>query len=209
MNFGTKILVWRDLDVAQFLKEEIRKRIIKSAIKEFSEKGYDRSSIKSIAKGADISVGNLYRYFENKEDLLREVIEPVFGELAQMINAENILSDMDYKGYIYNKLNRFLDLYIANKSIFFVVIDGCKGTKMGNIIDSFTDMLADNIQKLISKFNIGDLINVWGFSRALAVAVIQGTISILRDSSDEDVKANFFQYISFLMNDFDQRLEKI
>jgi AcrR family transcriptional regulator len=195
--------------VAQFLKEEIRKRIIESAIKEFSEKGYDKASIKNIAKGANVAVGNLYRYFENKESLLKEVVKPVFGELVQMINTENVLENIDYKNYIYDTLNRFLDLYIANKSIFFVVIDGCRGTKMGNIIEGFIDMLADNIHKLVSKFNTGSFINKYEFSYALAVAVVQGTISILRNSKDEDVKTNFLQYNSFLMSDFAERLNSI
>jgi AcrR family transcriptional regulator len=195
--------------LAQFLKEEIRKRIIESAIKEFREKGYDKASIKNISKGADVAVGNLYRYFENKEALLKEVVNPVFKELAQMINTENMLENIDYKSYIFDNLNRFLDLYIDNKTIFFIVIDGCKGTKTGYIIEDFIDMLADNINNLVNKFNTDSCINMYEFSHALAVAVVQGGISILRNSKDEDVKNNFFQYISFLMNDFAERINKI
>lgn len=65
----------------QILKEEVRKKIIDSAVDEFIEKGYDNASMRNIAKKAGITVGNIYRYFESKEKILIEIVDPVLIKL--------------------------------------------------------------------------------------------------------------------------------
>ena len=60
--------------MAQVLKEEVRSRIIASAKKELLKKGYKDASMREIAKGADLTVGNLYRYFDSKEELVNTII---------------------------------------------------------------------------------------------------------------------------------------
>jgi AcrR family transcriptional regulator len=53
---------------------ESKKRIIDAAIAVFSAKGYAKANIREIAKSAGISVGGVYLYFKNKEDLYRNLI---------------------------------------------------------------------------------------------------------------------------------------
>ena len=53
--------------MAQTLKEEVKSRIIEAAKAEFYDKGYEKASMRTIAKRAEMTVGNIYRYFENKE----------------------------------------------------------------------------------------------------------------------------------------------
>ena len=52
----------------QYLKDVVRTRIVNAAIAEFKEYGYSNASIRNIAETAAISLGNIYRYYENKED---------------------------------------------------------------------------------------------------------------------------------------------
>ena len=53
---------------------ESRKRIIDAAMDVFSRKGYAKASIREIAKTAGISVGGVYLYFKNKEELYKSLI---------------------------------------------------------------------------------------------------------------------------------------
>ncbi|MBL4759952.1 MAG: TetR/AcrR family transcriptional regulator [Mariprofundaceae bacterium] len=46
------------------------KLILQSAKKRFSDYGYSKTTMSEIAVDADMSVGNLYRHFKNKETLL-------------------------------------------------------------------------------------------------------------------------------------------
>ena len=50
-------------------KEEKSQLIINTALKVFSEKGYDNATIADIAKSAKVSMGLPLYYFTNKEEL--------------------------------------------------------------------------------------------------------------------------------------------
>lgn len=56
---------------SRFEKLDSKKKdmIIRTALREFSIKDFDEASINQISKKAGLSAGNLYYYFENKEDL--------------------------------------------------------------------------------------------------------------------------------------------
>ncbi len=54
--------------------KKIRERIIKSATKNFSKKGYANTSMSTISDSAKISKGGMYHYFTSKEELFLAVI---------------------------------------------------------------------------------------------------------------------------------------
>jgi AcrR family transcriptional regulator len=56
-------------------KEEKSQLIINTALKIFSEKGYDNATIADIAKSAKVSMGLPLYYFTNKEDLACKALE--------------------------------------------------------------------------------------------------------------------------------------
>ena len=68
--------------MAQTLKPEIRESIINASKEEFLKYGYENASMRRIAKSANMTVGNLYRYFKNKEDINAKIIEPCLKELT-------------------------------------------------------------------------------------------------------------------------------
>jgi TetR/AcrR family transcriptional regulator, cholesterol catabolism regulator len=55
--------------------EDRREQIIDAAMNVFSQKGFARATNKDIAREAGITAGLIYHYFENKEALLKVVIE--------------------------------------------------------------------------------------------------------------------------------------
>jgi AcrR family transcriptional regulator len=73
--------------MAQFLKEESRERIVDSARNEFLQHGYRNSSMRRIALRSNMTVGNLYRYFKNKEELIRAAVFPAYRELSELIRS--------------------------------------------------------------------------------------------------------------------------
>ena len=56
-------------------KQEVRGRIIQSAIECFSKNGFDRTRMDDISLLAELSKGKLYNYFDNKEDLFNAICE--------------------------------------------------------------------------------------------------------------------------------------
>lgn len=72
----------------QYLKNDVREKILAAAINEFKENGYANASIRNIAVNANISLGNIYRYFTNKEALYCAVVEPLMDDISRKITSE-------------------------------------------------------------------------------------------------------------------------
>ena len=63
--------------------KESKKKIIRAAMDVFSVKGYAKASIREIAGVAGISVGGVYLYFRNKEELYRSLINEKMQEAGR------------------------------------------------------------------------------------------------------------------------------
>ena len=59
---------------------ETKKKLLECAMKEFSEKGYMKASIRNICKEAGVTTGALYFFFKDKEDLFGNLVaETLYG----------------------------------------------------------------------------------------------------------------------------------
>ena len=67
------------------ISEEKRQRILDAAIAEFSEHGFDSANINTIAQRSDVSVGSLYKYFENKENLFLAIVHVCVEKLKAVL----------------------------------------------------------------------------------------------------------------------------
>jgi AcrR family transcriptional regulator len=63
--------------------KESKKRILTAATRVFSAYGYKGASMRMIAQAADISLGGLYLYFKNKEDLYTTLIRIRLNKLTE------------------------------------------------------------------------------------------------------------------------------
>ncbi|WP_093803358.1 TetR/AcrR family transcriptional regulator [Streptomyces sp. Wb2n-11] len=60
--------------------EQTRTLILETALKLFQERGYDRTTMRAIAKEAGVSVGNAYYYFGSKEHLVQGFYDRIAAE---------------------------------------------------------------------------------------------------------------------------------
>jgi AcrR family transcriptional regulator len=68
--------------------------ILKAATDLFEERGYEQTTTHQIAAGAKVSVGALYRYFEDKEAILKELYERETLRLRQRVFEEIKITDI-------------------------------------------------------------------------------------------------------------------
>lgn len=109
----------------QIQKEEIRERILHAARDEFYEKGYEGSNIRAIATIADITPGNIYRYFRNKEEILNAILDPFFVSLQTRFkeNEDIPISSFspkelsDYLLYVLEEYPKEIKLLLDNQGI--------------------------------------------------------------------------------------------
>ena len=71
--------------MGQILKDHVKTLIVESAIKDIFENGLIGSSMRKIASNANMTVGNLYRYFKNKDELINFIISPVLNRISKII----------------------------------------------------------------------------------------------------------------------------
>ena len=68
-----------------------RNNILKSAVKIFAQKGYEKTTLDEIAKKAEYSKGTIYNCFKSKEDLFINLIQHGLNQLENRVR--NILND--------------------------------------------------------------------------------------------------------------------
>ncbi len=78
--------------MAQYKKEEIQTLILNSAEELFASKGYKSTTISDIAKASGISVGNVYRYYKGKDQILDQILPKEFVESLQEKLRSKILT---------------------------------------------------------------------------------------------------------------------
>ena len=67
------------------IPKEKRDRILNVSIEEFANNGFENTSIQQIAKKSGISVGSVYKYFENKETLFSMVVHEGMSSLEELL----------------------------------------------------------------------------------------------------------------------------
>lgn len=68
------------------LAEEKREKIIRSAVHEFVEHGYEKGNIGDIAKAAGVSKGSMYQYFEDKRELFNYAVKWALEMMTEKFN---------------------------------------------------------------------------------------------------------------------------
>ncbi|MCT4660239.1 MAG: TetR/AcrR family transcriptional regulator [Tissierellales bacterium] len=184
--------------MAQYKKEDVRNKIIENAKAEFLEKGYQNASISSIAKNSHVGVGNVYRYFKNKEAILdaivtpvverikRTLIESVPDELDENIEPhENIMNVMTYV------LDEIIHLSKNHKDEILIVLLKSQSTQYMTIKEEIIQSLAVKIRRLMLQSNLGK-VNAFGdLSVPISAALIEGCIRIILSVYNEDNEDNY------------------
>ncbi len=79
------------------LSQEQLNTLLHAAIREFADKGYERASISAIARLAGVSVGVIYKYYEDKAALflacVRISLEPLNDALQEAVRKGDHLED--------------------------------------------------------------------------------------------------------------------
>jgi AcrR family transcriptional regulator len=189
----------------QVLKAHIKKDILKSGLSEFYKTGYENTKIRDIAINANVSPGNIYRYFENKEDLFKAIINPVAeklttysAELKEKIN--NFASDKTNQelssDHLIEKLSSIIvELVKENKKEVSIILNNdtmiLNQTVNMNIEELFGNLFKA-VNSLSGKTEESLLIN------ALSKSLKNGIATIIEESkSIEEAKVLLEKYLKY------------
>lgn len=206
--------------MGQILKDHVKSQIVESAIKDIFENGMIGSSMRKIASNANMTVGNLYRYFKNKDELIGFIISPVLNRISKIIlkytnreinlNEDYIdLSNISIEDvtHILDELSiELVDIYTETPKPFMILMMHDKVNN--NILKWFT--------KLIMEFMVSrNYVNNRNknrcelLARTYAVSLFAGVKDLLANSKlDKNelsivIKMYFRSCISFIDKNFD------
>ena len=89
--------------------EQTRALILETALRLFQERGYDKTTMRAIAKEAGVSVGNAYYYFAGKEHLIQGFYDRIGAE--HLVAVRPVLErEKDLEARIAGVLKAWLDV---------------------------------------------------------------------------------------------------
>lgn len=137
----------------QILKEHVKDNILKAAEEIYFQEGYSQASLRSIAARCGITVGNLYRYFENKEALLDAVLKPLLDDVALIVGdllSEQSLNDRKKHQQFHLRVAERLSLLTqSHHHRISIMISGVGGTKYASYFQDLIHRVAVGIQKVV------------------------------------------------------------
>lgn len=160
--------------------QKMRRRILDSALAEFSDHGYGASSINTICAAQDISKGIVYHYFKTKDALYLACVEECFQQLTKHI--QSVISYEDHS------IEKQMENYFTLRTHFFQTYPVYQRLFCEAVI-SPPAHLKSEIQKCKQGF---DALNSQILRKLLT------PVSLRPDISIEDVIETFRQFQDFI-----------
>ena len=178
----------------------------------FKENGYRGATMKEISKKSKIPIGNIYRYYENKEILFDDIVFELYSTLKYNHiheNLEKISSDFNQKPRVF--LNNYINLATSKPMEFSILFDSSTGTKYENFLDELIEIrwkkYLDHKRKSgIQYENINE-----DFILILIKSAITSIIDICKKYSNNEKLLRYYliKFDCFFRSDIDDKLKEI
>lgn len=168
------------------LKDEFRENIKKSALESFYKIGYEKTSMRLIADKSGMTVGNLYRYFPNKEGLFKILMDPVRDEILTFMNSEH---NGDYRIF-YNgvpeRLTNFLiDIFKKYEREIYILINNSENSPYYGMKRDIIDLLIEHILKECPGYTDSFM------AETISKSYIDGIVTIFNRFRDDDKRDSY------------------
>ena len=96
-----------------------KKRIVEAGYALFADNGYYNVSTAEIAKAAEVSTGSVYRYFQDKKDILAEVLNEYFDRTYGFVFTliDKIKKPIDFETLLRRMIDAVIKVHQKNKAI--------------------------------------------------------------------------------------------
>jgi len=196
----------------QVLKDEIRNNILEAAKRLFYEKGYNNASLRDIANKSGITVGNVYRYFANKECVLEGVVYPVYSKIMDYIElSESYIKAGESKTFedFRNEINDYiLRITKEYRLEMLILFKGAQGTKFEKTRSELVSLIENRIYEGLFKRVKMDLNEAAYLSKVVARSFLDSLIMVIEETEDsEKLKKMIYRLNDFYFNHLSIRFE--
>ena len=136
--------------------KETREKLLDSAKQEFLDKGYMKASLRTICKNAGVTTGALYFFFQDKEDLLTQLVEEPLKGLISRVES-HFLEEMSIESAVISIHDDSSDIIVAKEivhfmyqhyDIFQILLTKSQGSAYEDIVSRFADGIEEHYDKL-------------------------------------------------------------
>lgn len=195
----------------QYLKDEVRSSIVEEALKEFKQLGYKGASIRSIAKKSRTSVGNMYKYFESKEDLYENLIGSVYHKLMGYISRFDKIELNEKAEFIfYELMDKIMEIFNENSIELSILLNKSNGSKYenckGTFVEFITRIVTEKMKYELSLENkkLKDNFIIYVISHSL----VEGISLILKEREDgAEVRRLILNIIDIFYKDIKNKID--
>ena len=141
--------------------KETRKKLLDSAKQEFLEKGYMKASLRTICKNAGVTTGALYFFFQDKEDLLKHLVEePLKGLISKVeshfsdeMHMESAVISVHDDSSDIKASKEIVHFMYQNYDIFQILLTKSQGSAYEDIVSRFADGIEEHYNSLAEQMS--------------------------------------------------------
>lgn len=146
----------------QIKKDDIKKKIKESAKGVFFTTTYSGASMRDVANKCGMTVGNIYRYYENKEILFDDIIKDTYDGVMKLVKVTELIkpfikgkpADSDktlyksskFKNYIINQVSKIVAEHAVE---LFILLNNSDGSKYENTKERINHLICETISKMV------------------------------------------------------------
>ena len=135
----------------QISKEHIRKNILQTAQSLFYTKGYAKVPMREIASKSHVSLSNIYNYYDSKERIFQEIVQPAIDDFNRILDEHHGRSGTDIiemfsDDYLQNLIKEYLSLN-KHRDRLFLLLFKAQGTSLEKFKDDFSDRSTAEVKR--------------------------------------------------------------
>ena len=135
----------------QISKEHIRKYILQTAQSLFYTKGYAKVPMREIASKSHVSLSNIYNYYDSKEKIFQEIVQPAIDDFNRILDEHHGRSGTDIMemfsdDYLQNLIKEYLSLN-KHRDRLFLLLFRAQGTSLEKFKDDFSDRSTAEVKR--------------------------------------------------------------
>ena len=135
----------------QISKEHIRKNILQTAQSLFYTKGYAKVPMREIASKSHVSLSNIYNYYDSKEKIFQEIVQPAIDDFNRILDEHHGRSGTDIMemfsdDYLQNLIKEYLSLN-KHRDRLFLLLFRAQGTALEKFKDDFSDRSTAEVKR--------------------------------------------------------------
>jgi AcrR family transcriptional regulator len=192
----------------QTLKDEVRNNIISAAVREFDAQGYEKASMRTIAKAAGISVSNTYNYYPSKEQLFSSIVEPVFNQIKELFrksmqeSLKQGLSGSNFQSFIDGVVASLLQMDARQRQLLIILAEKSGGTRYEKAKEEMVGLIKMQLTETVRKPGSANIEESQGYMlNIIAANYIDGLLKILMDyRSKEWAEENLRVLLTYHVN---------